>query len=110
MTEKSAQDVAFNSVYVSVRDEASSALYEKLQEVYFASDKVDLEEKTAYKVLDLRSIPPVLQIQLEASSPSSFSRASSRRLTAVLEISASSIRSRDREVSHVEDRYGFKRC
>jgi hypothetical protein len=66
--EKSAQDVAFNSVYVSVRDEASSALYEKLQEVYFASDKVDLEGKTARKVLEMRTIPPILQIQLEVSS------------------------------------------
>jgi hypothetical protein len=39
-----------------------------LQEVYFASDKVDLEGKTAQKVLEMTIIPPVLQIQLEVSS------------------------------------------
>lgn len=65
MTEKSASDVAYNSVYVSVRDEAGSALYEKLQEVYLASDMVDIGGQTAQKVLELQTIPPILQIQLE---------------------------------------------
>jgi len=78
VSEKSAQDVAYNSVYISVRDEAASALYEKLQEVYYAADKVDLEGKPALKVLELRKVPPVLQIQLEVRGSCTIGRKGNR--------------------------------
>lgn len=63
--DQSTQEVSFNSLYLSVRDEASSDLYEKLSEVYFGFDEVQVGGKQAQKVLELQSLPPVLQIQLE---------------------------------------------
>jgi hypothetical protein len=60
------QHVAFNSVYISVRDEASSDLYERLMELYFGNDEVEINGKIQHKVLELEKVPPILQIQLEA--------------------------------------------
>lgn len=63
------QNLPFNSIYLSVREEASSNLYEKLQEVYFGVDEVQVDGKILHKVVELQTAPPILQIQLEASLP-----------------------------------------
>jgi hypothetical protein len=68
-TEEEPQILPFNSIYLSVREEASSHLYEKLQEVYFGADEVEVDGKTLHKVVELQNVPPILQIQLEASLP-----------------------------------------
>lgn len=70
--EEQPQLLPFNSIYLSVREEASSHLYEKLQEVYFGADEVEVDGKTLHKVVELQTAPSILQIQLEVSVPVLF--------------------------------------
>lgn len=61
-------EVVYNNILLSVNEERGLDLYDKLHDLYFGLDDIEIDGVKGKKLELLETLPPLLHIQLQVSS------------------------------------------